>query len=89
MNKIDKLVTIYNNWGTTNNLTLGSADEEIFERVGLENPSEKILYELNWLERFQRVWWKAEEQDEKTYVEPYGNTGSDVDYFHSKAKTMR
>ena len=63
MKKIDKLVEIYNNWGKKNNLTLGSADEEIFDRVGLENPSEKILYELKWLERFQRVWWREEELD--------------------------
>ena len=87
MNKIDKLVEVYFNWGAKNNLALGSADEEIFSRTGLENPSEKILYELNWLKKFQRVWWKAEEQPR--YIEPYGNTGSDVDYFHSKATTMK
>ena len=28
-------------------------------------------------------------KEEKTVVEPYGNTGSDVDYFHPKAKTIK
>ena len=35
MNKIDKLVEVYFNWGAKNNLALGSADEEIFVRTGL------------------------------------------------------
>ena len=63
MNKIDKLVEVYFNWGAKNNLALGIPDEEIFARTGLENPSEKILYELDWLKKFQRAWWKAEELD--------------------------
>ena len=28
-------------------------------------------------------------KEEKTFVEPYGNTGSDADYFHPKAKTIK
>jgi len=27
--------------------------------------------------------------DEEVCVEPYGNTGSDVDYFHPKARTTK
>ena len=30
-----------------------------------------------------------DEEEQPRYIEPYGNTGSDVDYFHSKATTMK
>jgi len=32
---------------------------------------------------------KQWEKKEQVYVEPYGSTGSDVDYFHPKAKTIK
>jgi|TARA_R110000823_G_scaffold265126_1_gene385106 hypothetical protein len=41
----------------------------------------------NLLEQINK--WVGNIEEEKTYVEPYGNTGSDSDYFHPKAKTTK
>ena len=51
MVSIDRLVTIYNNFGDRENLSpLGSADEELMWNSKLTNKQSK------WLERFIIVW---------------------------------
>jgi len=57
---IDRLVKIYNNWGDKNNLQpLGSADEEVMFNTKI-NSEQK-----DWLEKFIRVWDKAEARENK------------------------
>ena len=54
---IDRLVKIYNDWGDKNNLQpLESADCELMWNTKLNSK------QIKWLEKFIRVWDKAQER---------------------------
>lgn len=64
MNRIDKLVEIYNTWGHANGISpLPSADDlrfdALYARRSLTNE------QFQWLEKFQRVWGVAEDHEYK------------------------
>lgn len=60
MDYIKKLITIYNNWGDQNNLQpLSSADEELMFRSNLSDK------QTSWLEKFIKVWDKAQNLESK------------------------
>lgn len=62
MNRIDKLVEIYNKWGHANSISpLPSADDLRFDGV---NGKRKISNkQIQWLDKFIKVWNRAEDHD--------------------------
>ena len=60
MNRINKLVEIYNKWGDANGISpLPSADDLIFDgSYGRKKISNK---QMKWLRRFSEVWNHAED----------------------------
>ena len=55
MNRIDKLVEIYNKWGHANGISpLPSADDLRFD--GLNGRRNLTNIQIQWLDRFCRAW---------------------------------
>lgn len=62
MSRIDQLVEIYNKWGDAHGISpLPSADDLMFDgRCGRKKISNN---QIKWLERFSRVWNRAEDHE--------------------------
>ena len=64
MNRIDKLVEIYNTWGDVNGISpLPSADDLIFD--GSYGKKKVTNDQMKWLKRFSEVWNRAEDHEYK------------------------
>ena len=64
MNRIDKLVEIYNTWGHANGISpLPSADDLIFD--GSYGKKKVTNDQMKWLKRFSEVWNRAEDHEYK------------------------
>ena len=68
MSKIDQLVEIYNKWGNANGISpLPSADDLRFDGV---NGKRKISNkQIQWLDKFIKVWNRAEDHEYQKWRE--------------------
>ncbi len=53
MTLMDRLIGVYENWNTSQNLNLGSADEHMFDE-------DLTVEQQKWLKRFVAIWEAAE-----------------------------